>query len=114
MEKFNQQLSWVTCSAKILAVLLESKEKGNVVGISSLSLGPAIVVTAVDELIDTKNDKIVLLKDIDILGVKLSQSEILLREIVKVKPLTAKYNDPFHVQLRGHKDTNLGIGTGFL
>jgi len=101
--ELEQTLEWVTNTEEILKILLDSKVNGNVVGITALSFGPTIAMTAVDDIIDVKNDKIVLLKENDLLGIRLTESEILLSEIVRVCPLKTKYNDPFHVRLRDYR-----------
>ena len=100
-EQNESQADWITATSDIERVLIESKENGNVVGITALSFGPTMIMTAVDDIIEVKNDKIVLLKEKDLLGIQLPESELLLSEIVKVLPLKTKYNDPFHVNLRG-------------
>lgn len=92
-----------TSTEEILKILWESKENGTVVGITALSLGPAAIMTAIEEIIDIKNDKIVVLKEPDLLGIRLSESEILLSEIVHACPLRTKYDDPFHIHLRGFR-----------
>jgi hypothetical protein len=101
--ELEQTLQWTTNTEEILKILSDSKANGNVIGINALSFGPTIAMTAVDDIVDVKNDKIVLLKEIDLLGIKLSESEILLSEIVSVCPLKTKYNDPFHVRLRDYR-----------
>jgi len=98
----NQQLSWVTTSSEILEELIRSRDHGNVIGLTALSLGPSMVITAVEEIIDIRNDKIILLKEVDLLGIRLPESDLLLTEIVGVHPLRTKYNDPFHIYLRDH------------
>jgi hypothetical protein len=99
----DQQLHWVTSTPDILRELFHSRDHGNVIGITALSLGPSMVMTAVEDIIEVKNDMIVLLKEIDLLGIKIPECDLLLTEIVKVHALRTKYNDPFHVQLRDHK-----------
>src|SRR4051812_37017447 len=95
-----QQLNYVTALDAILTELIKSKDNGTVIGISALSMGPGMIMSAVEDIIDVRNDKIILLKDSDLLGIKLPESEILLSEIVKVYPLRTKYDDPFHEKLR--------------
>ena len=99
----SQELHWVTSPSDILRELLHSRDHGNVVGITALSLGPAMVLTAVEEIIEIRNDMIVLVKEIDLLGIKIPECDLLLTEIVKIHPLKTKYNDPFHVRLREHR-----------
>jgi hypothetical protein len=98
----NQQFNWITTSSEILEELIRSRDHGNVIGITALSLGPSMVITAVEEIVDIRNDKIILLKEIDLLGIRIPESDLLLTEIVRVHPLRTKYNDPFHVNLRDH------------
>ncbi|MBT1701685.1 hypothetical protein [Chryseosolibacter indicus] len=99
-------LSYVTSTEEILKVLTQSLENGNVIGINALSIGPSMVMTAVEDIIDIKNDKIVVLKETDLLGIRIPEPEILLSEIVKVHLMRTLYDDPFHVQLREHKRDN--------
>lgn len=107
MELEQPSIQWITDAAEILKVLIDSKENGNVIGITALSFGPTIAMTAVDDIVDVKNDKIVLLRENDLLGIKLAESEVLLSEIVSVYPLKTKYNDPFHVRLRDYRKDDL-------
>jgi hypothetical protein len=96
-------VGWLSSPPDILKALLESKENGNVVGINALSLGPAMIMTAVDDVVEVRNDSIVLLKETDLLGIRLPETEILLSEIVGVFPMRTNFNDPFHVRLRGEQ-----------
>ena len=107
MSLIDTSLEWLTSTEEILKALLASKENGNVIGITALSFGPTMIMTAVDDVIDVKNDKIVLLRETDLLGIRLPESELLLSEIVRVHPLRTKFNDPFHVRLRGDQAENV-------
>ena len=98
-----QPLDHLTTTEEILKELLHSKDNHNVIGIHALSFGPRMIMTAVEDIVDIKNDKIIVLKENDLLGIPLPESEILLSEIVQVHPFSTKYDDPFHIQLRAHK-----------
>lgn len=97
------QLNYVTSTDEILKVLMQSLQHGNVISITALSIGPTMVMTAVEDIIDIKNDKIVVLKETDLLGIKIPETEVLLSEIVKVHLMKTLFDDPFHKQLREHK-----------
>jgi hypothetical protein len=97
------QFSYSNSTEEILTELINSKINNNVIAISALSFGPRMIMTAVEDIMDIKKDKIILLKETDLLGTPLPESEILLSEIVRVHAFTTKYDDPFHIQLREHK-----------
>jgi len=102
--QFEQQGKNLKTPEDILNALYSSKINGNVIGITALSLGPAMIMAAVDDIMDVKNDKIIILRDTDLLGIKLPETELLLSEIVWVYPFKTLFDDPFHVQLRERKD----------
>ncbi len=94
------ELDYVSQQDEILKELISSKEHGTVIGISAISLGPTMIMAAVEDIIDIKNDKLILLKETDLLGMKLPEEQILLSEIVRVHPFRTLFDDPFHVRLR--------------
>jgi hypothetical protein len=98
-----QQLQYVNKADEIVKELHHSKLHGNVLGICAISLGPSMIMTAVDEILEIKNDLLVFLKDTDLLGIKLPEVQIFLSEIVRVHPFRTLFDDPFHVQLREMK-----------
>jgi hypothetical protein len=101
MEVQNEQLlTYVNQPDEILAELNHSKTFGNVIGIFALSLGPIMIMTAVDEIVDIKNDKLIMLKETDLLGTKVPEEQIFLSEIVRVHAFKTQFDDPFHVKLR--------------
>ena|SRR5437868_4563063 len=106
--QFEQQDRNLRTTDEILKELNSSKINGNVIGITALSLGPGMVMTAVEDIIEVRNDKIIVLRDTDLLGLKILETEILLSEIVWVYPFKTLFDDPFHVQLREKKDQNMG------
>lgn len=93
-------LSYVSSFDEILTELNNSKTYGNVIGIFAISLGPIMIMTAVDEIVDIKNDKLIILKETDLLGTKLPEEQIFLSEIVRVHAFKTRFDDPFHVKLR--------------
>ena len=95
-----RQLTYVNNPDDILKEVRHSKEVGNVIGIFAISLGPIMIMTAVDEILDIKNDYLIILKETDLLGIKVPEEQILLSEIVRVHPFKTMFDDPFHVQLR--------------
>jgi hypothetical protein len=96
-------LTYVNDPMEIRKELEISKEKGNVIGIFAISLGPTMVMTAVDEIMDIKNDTLVVLKETDLLGMQIAEEKIFLSEIVRVHRFNTQYDDPFHVRLRARK-----------
>jgi hypothetical protein len=95
-----QLLTYVSGTEEILAELNNSKTFGTVIGIFAISLGPIMIMTAVDDIIDIKNDKLIILKETDLLGTKVPEEQIFLSEIVRVHAFKTLYDDPFHVRLR--------------
>ena len=98
-----QGLAYVNQQDDILRELNRSKNFGNVIGIFALSLGPIMMMTAVEEIIEIKNDRLIILKETDLLGIKIPEEQIFLSEIVRVHSFRTLFNDPFHVQLREMK-----------
>jgi hypothetical protein len=94
------QMTYVSGPDEILAELTHSKTFGNVIGIFAISLGPIMIMTAVDDIVDIKNDKLIILKETDLLGTKLPEDQIFLSEIVRVHAFKTRFDDPFHVRLR--------------
>ncbi|HEY0656033.1 MAG TPA: hypothetical protein VGD65_23020 [Chryseosolibacter sp.] len=101
MEVRNEHLlTYVNRPEEILEELYHSKTFGNVVGIFAISLGPIMIMTAVDDIIDIKHDKLIVLKETDLLGIKVPEEQIFLSEIVRVHSFKTRFDDPFHVKLR--------------
>ena len=98
-----EQLEYVNKPDEIIKELLNSKLNGNVLGICAISLGPSMVMTAVEDILEIKNDFLIVLKETDLLGMKLPEEQIFLSEIVRVHPFKTLFDDPFHVQLRQMK-----------
>jgi hypothetical protein len=105
-----QALTYVNKPDDILKLLQQSKDEGNVVGIFALSLGPIMIMTAVDDIFEMKNDKIIMLKETDLLGIKVPEEQILLSEIVRVHAFKTRFDDPFHVRLRESSGAGLNAG----
>jgi hypothetical protein len=99
----DQILTYLNQPEEIIKELIHSKVFGNVIGIFALSLGPTMMMTAVEDIIEIKNDKLIVLKETDLLGIKIPEEQIFLSEIVRVHPFRTQFDDPFHVQLRERK-----------
>jgi hypothetical protein len=95
----------ITDPSEILNELKLSLQNGTVLGICAISMGPGMIMTAVDDIIEIKNDRLIVLKETDLLGIKVPEEQILLSEIVRVHPFRTLFDDPFHVQLRENKLT---------
>lgn len=101
--RVEENLTFVNQPEEIVKELNHSKNFGNVIGIFALSLGPIMMMTAVEDIIEIKNDKLIILKETDLLGIKIPEEQIFLSEIVRVHPFRTHFDDPFHVQLRDWK-----------
>jgi hypothetical protein len=106
--QLEHQFQYLSKPEDIIRELEHSKIHGNVIGICALSLGPTMIMTAVEEILEIKNDFLIELKETDLLGIKLPEGQILLSEIVRVHPFRTHFNDPFHVQLREMKRDTTG------
>jgi hypothetical protein len=93
-------LTYVNQPDDILQELYHSKAFGNVIGIFAISLGPIMIMTAVDDIVDIKHDKLIVLKETDLLGIKVPEEQIFLSEIVRIHSFKTRFDDPFHVRLR--------------
>lgn len=100
MQSNEHSFSYVNNTTDIIRELRHSKEHGNVLGICAISLGPNMIMAAVDEIMEIKNDLLIILKETDLLGMKLPEDQIFLSEIVRVHPFRTRFDDPFHVKLR--------------
>ena len=100
MQASEHSFSYVGNTTDIISELKHSKEHGNVLGICAISLGPNMIMAAVDEMMEIKKDLLIFLKETDPLGMKLPEDQIFLSEIVRVHPFRTKFDDPFHVKLR--------------
>ena len=103
MEEVEEKFKYITNPEEILRELKYRKANGNVVGICALSMGPGMIMTAVDDIIDIKNDKLIVIKETDLLGMRVPEEQIFLSEIVRIHPFRTQFNDPFHVQLRENR-----------
>jgi hypothetical protein len=101
--RVEQPFNYVNSPEEIAKELFHSKNFGNVIGICAISLGPSMIMTAVEDILENKNDMLIVLKETDLLGMKLPEEQIMLSEIVRVHPFRTQFDDPFHVKLREMK-----------
>lgn len=89
----------INTPAAILNELMLSKENGNVVGIWTSAVGKSstkvVCLTAVEDVIDIEimNDKLIILKKLDLQGIYLTDNEIYLSEIERVVTFNTSYNE---------------------
>jgi hypothetical protein len=95
MEKHKHELEFTTASEEILRILIHSKEYGNVVGISSPSLGAGIFITAVDKII-LDYETVVVLKPFDVNGCNLEKNMLRLTEITCACAFKSQYQRIVH------------------
>jgi hypothetical protein len=100
---------------EILNALKMSQESGSVIGIFAISLGPTMIMTAVDQIVDIRNDKLIVLKETDLLGIPVPEEQIFLSEIVRVHSFKTLFDDPSHVKLRNFDSSrgNSGLAQEF-
>lgn len=93
-------IKYVNQPEEILTELNHSKVCGNVIGIIAISLGPIMMMTGIVDILELKNDYLIILKATDLLGFKIPEEKIFLSEIVRVHSFRTQFDDPFHIQLR--------------
>ena len=79
----------------ILDELITSRENGNVIGIWAPSLGTGLYMCAVENILDDEieHDKVIILKEKDLNGVRLEAHVLFLQEIEKVVPFKTIYDE---------------------
>jgi hypothetical protein len=95
MEKPRTELDFTAASDDILKILMHSKDHGNVVGISSPTLGSGIFITAVDKVI-LDYETVVKLKPFDVNGEALEKHVLRLSEITTACSFRSRYDKLFH------------------
>jgi hypothetical protein len=95
MEKHRPELEFVTASEDILRILIHSKEYGNVIGVSSPSLGAGIFITAVEKVV-LDYEVVIQLKPSDVNGNKLEKNIIRLTEITSACAFKSRYERVYH------------------
>jgi hypothetical protein len=107
MEKHKPELEFVTSSEEILRILIHSKEYGNVVGISSPSLGAGIFITAVDKVI-LDYEVVIQLKPVDVNGEHLERTTLKLTDITCACSFKSRFEKLFHQQAH-HESVEAGV-----
>lgn len=87
-----------TSPKDILQQLLESKQKGTMIGIIAPVLGTLMVLTGVQDLI-FYDSPVVVLKPYDAHGSMLSETKIPLDTIESVQPFASQFENPFIARL---------------
>lgn len=82
----------------ILGLILESKQKGTVIGIKTPVFGRFVVLVGVEDLIFHEVPMVVL-KPYDARGQMLSETKIPLSDIEFVQPFTSRFKNPFITRL---------------
>lgn len=79
----------------ILRMLEDSRMNGTVVGISAAILGSGVFLTAVDNIVKSDSDYLVVLKGYDVTGYILERNKIYLSDIRAVCPFFSKFKNPY-------------------
>jgi hypothetical protein len=102
----------VSKPAWIIQELMNSKQYGNAIGISSPVLGAGMFVTAVDDIEFEGLKPIIVLKNFDISGYFFSRNKISVDDIIAVCPFTSKFITPFLSKPLRDDDNNVGLQNG--
>lgn len=81
-------------SQEILKILMESKEAGKAVGISSPLMGEGFFTTAVEDIILVEGETIISLVPFDSTGFMLPVNKLTLSQITAVCPFRSKFKNP--------------------
>lgn len=87
-------LNFVSDQNQILDILIRCKEDGKSVGVLSDRLGPAMLITGVEEILFDASIVIVF-RHFDHTGYILPCQKIELADIISVCPLTSKFRNPY-------------------
>lgn len=89
-----QILNLAKSSSEILKIIIESKENGNTIGISSPLLGEGFFITAVEDIILEDGETIILVKPFDVTGFLLPTNHLTLGDIDAACPLISTFKNP--------------------
>ncbi len=78
----------------IFNILMESKQGGNCIAISSLLTGDGFIITAVDDIIFLDGATVICLKPYDVTGFMLPVCKIRLSQIKAACPMKSKFINP--------------------
>jgi hypothetical protein len=93
--KWDEQiLDLAKSSSDILKILIESKENGNTIGISSPLLGEGFFITAVEDIILEEGETTILFKPFDVTGFMLPTNRLKLGEVDAACPLISRFQNP--------------------
>jgi hypothetical protein len=108
MEKNRPELEFTTSTNDILRILLDSKDRGNVIGIGSPALGAGIFMTAVDEVIEDY-EIVICLKPYDINGKRLEKNILKLTDITTACAFRSQYDQLFHEEEVAEPAFEMGV-----
>jgi hypothetical protein len=100
----DDDLDFILHPEAILEAVKRSKDNGTAIGIYSLALGKAMVVTGVEEVVEEGDDIVIVLKKYDMSGHMLNRHLLHLREIISVCPFTSPIKNPFLENLEKDSD----------
>ena len=87
-------LNLALSSQEILKIIIESKENGNTIGVSSKLLGEGFFITAVEDIILEESQTTILFKPFDVTGFMLPTNKLTLQEIDAACPLISEFKNP--------------------
>jgi hypothetical protein len=96
-------LNFLTTEPEILKALLQSKQEGTAIGIRAPLLGPETIITAVDDIIFTEENTLIILKSYDSTGYMLPSHKVELPQIQAVYPFATPFTNPFLQNLEKDK-----------
>ena len=89
------EIEFISEPDDIIRALEESRINGTVVGISAAILGSGVFLTAVDNIIKSDSDYLIVLKGYDVTGYILERNKILLSDIRAICPFYSKFKNPY-------------------
>lgn len=98
MEEMNFEMD----KERILSMLKESLDRGTAVGIDAFdALGGDISITGVEDVDESDEDPVIILKGYDVNGYILKRNRIRLSEITKVYSFASSFENPYYKELTG-------------
>jgi acetate kinase len=91
----NETYNFTSNASEILTELNHSKNHQNMVALMVPNLGAGLFITAIDNIIETGSDPVIVVKQYDVSGLILEKNKILLSEISSLCALRSKWKNPY-------------------
>jgi hypothetical protein len=94
---------FVKSENEILTKLIDSKENGTAIGVNAPGCSADMIITAVEDIVLTEDQTLIILKPYDMTGYMLLNNRINLSEIESVYAFTSTFKNPFLENLEKEK-----------